>query len=271
MSDYEVRGYIKKNETFHSLNEWENLVNFLLEMQGFGIDTRGGSLSCKSSDCQNIELSTAEDAINHYFGHLAYDVKKYDMLTEKAVNDFIEDFINHKFWEFESLFSKYFSDISKLKFSFFYSRGDIEPYVLLDEEFTQQVYGTNFNLMEVKHFTSEEGLNNLESAIENGEFFDISSMTVRARNFFRPESKIEVTLIGNVKAAFRSDVKSLAVNSGHRSANLFRFEYPGRDKVNLCYSLDSCDEELRTGIWNEIIVTPVKILSHKIVNPNQLR
>ena len=267
MSDYEVRGYIKKKETFKTLPEWENLVSFLLDAQGLGIDTRGGSLSCKSLKCQGLELDTVESALNHYFGHLDYDVKRYDMLTEKAVNDFIEDFINHKFWEFQSLFLKYFPDVSRLKFSFFYSRGDIEPYVLLDENFTQQIYGTNFNLMEVKHFTSEEGLSNLEDAIDNGRFFDISSMTVRARDFFRPESKIEVSMIGNVKAAFRSDVKSLAVDSGHRAANLLRFEYPGRDKVNLCYSLDTCDEELRTGIWNEIIVTPVKILSHKIVNP----
>ena len=271
MSDFEVRGYVKKLSSFFTLGEWRDLVDFLLANQDFGIDTRGGALSCKTLRCQGVDIHTVEEAISRYFGHLDYDVKRYDLLTEKSVNDFIEDFINHKFWEFESYFGKYFPRVEKLKFSFFYSRGDIEPYVLLDEEFTDQIYGTNFNLMEVKHFTSEEGLNKLESAILNGDFFDISSMTVRAREFFRPESKIEVTMIGNVKAAFRSDVKSLAVDSGHRAANLFRFEYPGRDKVNLCYSLDTCDEELRTGIWNEIIVTPVKILSHRIVNPGEIK
>ena len=266
LADYEVRGYVKKLSSFQSLASWQDFVDFMIAAQGFGIDTRGGSLSCKTLVCQDFEITNVEDAIQHYFGHLSYDVERYDLLTEKAVNDFIEDFINHKFWEFADLLNKYFSDTSRLKFCFFYSRGDIEPYVLLDENFTEQIYGTNYNLMEVKHFTSEEGLHNLEEAIDNNKFFDISSMTVRARDFFRPESKIEVTLIGNVKAAFRSDVKSLAVDSGHRAANLFRFEYPGRDKVNLCYSLDTCDTELRTGIWNEIIVTPIKILNHKIVN-----
>jgi len=268
MSDYKVRGYVKSVDTFHSLSEWEDFVNFMLERQGLGIDTRAGNLSCKSQNCSGIELYTAKEAIEHYFGHLSYDVERYDMLTDKAVNDFIEDFINHKFWEFDSLYGKYFSDPYSLKFSFFYSRGDIEPYVLLDEVFTQQIYGTNFNLMEVKHFTSETGFRNLQSAIDTDKFFDISTMTIRAREFFRPDSNIEVTILGNVKAAFRSDVKSLAVTTGHRAANLLRFEYPGRDKVNLCYSLDNCDEELRTGIWNEIIVTPVKILSHKIINPS---
>lgn len=269
MTDFEVRGYVKSIDSFHTIEEWKNLVEFLLAAQRFGIDTRGG-LSCKTLVCKDVEIDRVEDAIEYYFGHLDYDVKRYELLNQKSVDDFVEDFINHKFWEFEDLFSKYFSDSSVLKFSFFYSRGDIEPYVLLDENFTHQIYGSNFNIMQVKHFTSEEGLNNLESSILEDKFFDISSMTVRARDFFRPESKIEVTLLGNVKAAFRSDIKSLAVDSGHRAANLFRFEYPGRDKVNLCYSLDTCDEELRTGIWNEIIVTPVKILSHKIVNPGEL-
>ena len=270
MTDYEVRGYVKSIDSFHSLEEWKNLIDFLLQAQGLGIDTRGG-LSCKTKSCSEIPIESVEEAIEHYFGHLDYDVKRYDLLNEKSVDDFIEDLINHKFWELEDLFSKYFSDVSALKFSFFYSRGDIEPYVLLDENFTQQIYGSNFNLMKVKHFTNEEGLNNLESSIGGDRFFDISSMTVRARDFFRPESKIEITLLGNVKAAFRSDIKSLAVDSGHRAANLLRFEYPGRDKVNLCYSLDTCDEELRTGIWNEIIVTPVKILSHRIVNPGEIK
>ena len=266
MPDYEVRGYIKKEESFHTIGQWEKVVNYLLSAQRDGIDTRGGYLSCKSNSCSPDELTAVEDVVDHYFGHLKWDVKRYELLTEKGVNDFIEDFINHKFWELESNYGKYFPNPETLRFSFFYSRGDIEPYVLLDENFTQQIYGTNFNLMEVCHFTSKEGLANLEKAIAGDGFFDISTMTVRARDFFRPESNIEVRLLGNVKAAFRSDIKSLAIESGHRAANLLRFEYPGRDKVNLCYSLDTCDEELRTGIWNEIIVTPVKILESKVVN-----
>jgi len=266
MQEYKVRGYLKPINSFHTLAEWSDVVHYLLGAQSIGIDTRGGLLSCKSEDCLDIELFSVEGVIEHYFGHLQQDVDRYDLLTEKNVNDFIEDFINHKFWDLESNHGKLFKDASTLRFSFFYSRGDIEPYILLDENFTDQVYGTNFNLMTVNHFTSEKGLRNLKNSIENGEYFDISTMTIKAREFFRDESNIEVELIGNVKAAFRSDVKSLAVDSGHRAANLYRFEYPGKDKVNLCYSLDTCDEELRTGIWNEIIVTPVKIIGFKVNN-----
>lgn len=260
MVDHKVRGYIKPIDSFHTIAQWESAVTKLLAFQQAGIDTRGGLLTCKSKACSDLDMNSAKDIVDHYFGHLDQDVKRYDLLTSKNVNDFIEDFINHKFWDFESNYGKFFYKPESLKFSFFYSRGDIEPYVLLDENFTDQIYGTNFNLMEVCHFTSKEGLSNLENSISGDSFFDISTMTVRAREFFRSESNIEVRLLGNVKAAFRSDVKSLAVESGHRAANLMRFEYPGRDKVNLCYSLDSCDEELRTGIWNEIIVTPVKII-----------
>ena len=229
-------------------------------MQGIGIDTRGGVLSCKTDSCDNLQLDTVDEAIQHYFGYLYDEAEQYSLINKKSVDDFIEDFVNHKFWEFDTFYGKYFKDVQGLKFSFFHSRGDIEPYVLLDENFSEQIYGTNFNLMEVCHFTSEKGLKNLNDAIKNNKFFDISTMTVRAREFFRPESNIEVRLVGNVKAAFRSDVKSFAVDSGHRAANLMRFEYPGSDKVNLCYNLESCDDDLRTGLWNEIIVTPIKII-----------
>ena len=39
----------------------------------------------------------------------------------------------------------YFPDIMKLRFAFFYSRGDLEPYVMLDDEFTTQLYGSTYN------------------------------------------------------------------------------------------------------------------------------
>ncbi len=262
---FKVRGYIKKHSSFHTMAEVEAAVNFLLSAQNSGIDTRSGELSCKLEKCSGVSIQNAQQAINHYFGHLKDDVNRYDLLTDKNFHDFIEDFINHKFWSFDQKYGKYFYETSNLLFSHFYSRGDIEPYVLLDEEFTQQIYGSNFIPMEVCHFTSEKGLKNLISSIDNNDFFDISTMTVKARDFFRSESNIEVRLIGNVKAAFRSDVKSLAVDSGHRAANLERFEYPGRDKTNLCYDLGSCDEELRTGIWNEIIVTPLRIVDYRVV------
>lgn len=262
MEKNKVHGYLKKFDSYKSIEDYEAAANYLIDVQGMGVDTRGGVLSCKIPSCQGLELDSVEEVIEYFFGHLKEDVDRYDLLTEKNYLDFIEDFINHKFWDLKSNNTKYFSHPEKLKFSFHYSRGDIEPYVLLDENFSEQVYGTNYNLMEVCHFTSQDGLNRLKNAIAEDEFYDISTMTVRARDFFRKESNIEVRMIGNVKAAFRSDVKSFALDSGHRSANLNRFEYPGNDKVNLCYDLASCDDDLRTGIWNEIIVTPIKILDY---------
>lgn len=268
MSDtgvFPVRGYVKSFDSFKNIRNWQSCVEYLLDQQRVGVDTRNGKLSCKTDDCADVELENVEQVVEHFFGHLKLEADRYELLTEKGVFDFIEDFINHKFWSFEKDFLRYFPHPEKLKFSFFYSRGDIEPYVLLDEQFVQQIYGSNFNLMEVCHFASPEGLKNLQDSIENGEVFDISTMTAKAREFFDNKSNIEIRLIGNVRAAFRSDAKTLAVDSGHRAANLMRFEYPGRDKTNLCYDLSGCDTELRTGIWNEIVVTPVKILSHGFV------
>ena len=56
-----VRGYIKKSQDFHSYQEWKNLVDFLLQMQGIGIDTRGGSLSCKTDNCDNMQIDTVDE------------------------------------------------------------------------------------------------------------------------------------------------------------------------------------------------------------------
>jgi hypothetical protein len=84
---------------------------------------------------------------------------------------------------------------------------------------------------------------------------------VANRTFFRKESNRVILFEGLVKAAFRSDVKSFAVDNGLRAANLFRFEYPGDDQDNICYDLDvGCDAEVRTSLWNEIIARPLKII-----------
>ena len=80
------------------------------------------------------------------------------------------------------------------------------------------------------------------------------------RPFFRKESNILVTLVGNVRAGFRSDIKSYATDSGRRACNMYRMEYPG-EKANLCYDLSDCDNPTETSLWNEYIVTPLKILS----------
>ena len=80
------------------------------------------------------------------------------------------------------------------------------------------------------------------------------------RPFFRKESTIRVTLEGNVRAAFRSDIKSLSTDSGRRACNLYRLEYPGKDINNICFDLERCDDTRRTHLWNEFIVTPIQII-----------
>jgi hypothetical protein len=135
----------------------------------------------------------------------------------------------------------------------------MEPYVLLDDVFTTQIYGSTYNPKKVTHYTSEDGLKRLIQSLKAGPEFDISAFTAMERPFFREESNILVTLIGNVRAGFRSDIKSYATDSGRRACNMYRMEYPGA-KANLCYDLSDCDNPTATSLWNEYIVTPLEIL-----------
>jgi len=197
---------------------------------------------------------------------LEIETERYDLLTQKNVLDFIEDFVNHRFWGFKKEFGGYFPDINRLRFAYMYSRGDLEPYVMLDEEYTLQIYGGADNVYPVRHFTNEDGLKRIEQAISNREEIDISTFTIAERPFFRSGSDIVVDLLGNVRAAFRSDIKSLALDNGRRACNMYRLEYPGDDVTNICYELPDCnDGDVRTGLWNEYIATPVKVLA---VNKN---
>jgi len=249
---YKVLGYIKPTASFYTLEEWEAFANNILDIQAEGYDTRGGQIG--NSD----ELV---DLINQYFWfQLHTETERYELLTRKNVLDFIEDFVNHRFWGIEREFGSYFPDISKLRFSYFYSRGDIEPYVLLDEEYTTQLYGGLDNIRELHHYTSPGGLVRLQAAMEMGETFDISTFTATARPFFRSTSNLLVTLQGNVKAGFRSDIKSLVTDSGRRACNMHRLEYPGEDISNICYELETCTGDLRTSLWNEYIAEPIEIL-----------
>ena len=259
---YKVLGYIKPEHSFHTIKEWEEIATRLLRLQEGGMDTRGGKISCKNMKfCDKEDFQEFVSLIAKYFGHLLKtEVSRYDLLTEKNVLDFIEDFINHRVWGIENEFNQYFPDIDSLRFSYFYSRGDIEPYVLLDDNYTKQIYGTTWNPKIVNHYTSEKGLDNLIKSLKEGDKYDISSFTYMERPFFRKESTICVTLIGNVRAAFRSDVKSLSTDTGRRACNLYRLEYPGKDINNICFDLDRCDKTKRTHLWNEFIVTPIQIL-----------
>jgi hypothetical protein len=102
-------------------------------------------------------------------------------------------------------------------------------------------------------------MSNIERAIAEGADFDISTFTIAVSPFFKSKSNVILTLRANVKAAFRSDIKSLALDNGNRALNLHRLEYPG-EETNVCPSLDVCDGTLKTSLWNEIIATPLEIL-----------
>jgi len=268
MSDFEkfkVLGYIRPAEVFHTLDEWQHIAEELIALQATGLDTRGGEISCKHPTfCSKDDMERFVQILSEHWGYqLDVETERYDLLTMKNVLDFIEDFVNHRFWGFEREFGSYFPDINRLRFAYFYSRGDMEPYVMLDEEYTSQLYGSLENTAELQHFTSEEGLQRLEAAIQGGEQFDISTFTVAERAFFRPTSNLSITLLGNVRAAFRSDVKSLALDNGRRACNMYRLEYPGTEVNNICYDLEACLGQTRveTDLWNEYIATPLEILN----------
>jgi hypothetical protein len=263
-----VLGYLKPTESFFTLAEWEYFAVRMIELQNSGFDTRSGEISCKNAKfCNTEDYNEFVSLIVQYFGfQMNTEVQRYDLLTYKNILDFIEDFVNHRFWGLENEFDHYFHDITKLKFAYFYSRGDIEPYALIDEEFTAQLYGTTWNPKKLSHYTSAKGIVRLQAAIEQGLQFDISSFTVAERPFFREDSNHIVEFMGNVRAGFRSDVKSFATTSGRRAVNLYRLEYPGKDTNNICYELESCDGSVRTSLWNEYIATPIEILGvNKIV------
>jgi|TARA_R110000851_G_scaffold202477_1_gene354240 hypothetical protein len=249
-----VHGYIKPEKSFHTLSEWRVFVDKILQYQKDGYYVSHGHGELVGPD----ELTSL---IKDFYGfQLTVDVDRYDLLTSKNVMDHIEDFVNHRYWSLENEFSQYFTDIDNLKFAYFYSRGDLEPYVLVDDAFTEQVYGSTNNPKVLYHYTHPEGIERIKRAIEGGDPFDISAYTVAKRDFFRAKSNMIMEFEGNVRAGFRSDVKSYSVSNGRKCVNLHRMGYPG-DKDNLCTDLvNDCNGELKTSLWNEFIVTPIRIL-----------
>lgn len=253
---YPVRGYQKPESTFHTISEWEGIANEFLELQKQGFDVRGGKID------YNSELV---GLINKYFGYQLYvETELYSDLTKKNVLDFIEDFINHRVWGLSDEYSKYIVNIENDKISFFQSRGAIEPYILLDAQFTEDTYGNSDNETITMHWTSPEGMQNLVDSLESGYTYALSTFTVQQKEFFRPESNVLVKLKGKLVAAFKSDVKSFATDKGNRAANLFRFSYPDNEN-NLCRNWEKCKEN-KTSLWNEIIVKPISILDYKTLN-----
>ncbi len=255
-----VLGYIKPDNCFKTIEQWQNIANSLISLQESGMDTRSGKISCKDMKfCNTKDFKEFVSIISENFGHLLFtEVERYELLTEKNVLDFIEDFVNHRIWGLKKEFKSYFPNIESLRFGYFYSRGDIEPYVLLDEQYTSQIYKSIWNPKIVSHYTTESGVKRILSAIKSGKTFDISSFTYMERPFFRSDSNVCLTILGNVRAGFRSDIKSFATESGRRACNLYRLGYPGEEVDNICYDLEGCQDG-KTSLWNEFIVTPIEI------------
>jgi hypothetical protein len=250
---YNVRGYQKPERSFHTIGEWERISQEFLDLQKRGSDTRGGKIT---NDPKLVGL------ITEFFGYQLFtETELYPNLTKKMVLDFIEDFVNHRVWGIRDEFKDYIVNIDNDRIAFFHSRGAIEPYILLDESFTNDTYGSVGDEVVVFHWTSEEGFKNIADSIGSGYGFSISTFTTQAKEFFRPESNILVKIKGELVAAFKSDVKSFATDRGNRAANLFRFSYPDNEN-NLCTDLADCTEN-KTSLWNEIIVKPISILDYK--------
>lgn len=251
-----VHGYIKPEDAFHTLKEWEQeFVNKILRFQKEGHYVSHGH-------GQVVGPQELQDLIEDFYGfQLNVDVGRYELLTTKNVLDHIEDFSNHRYWGLEQEFGKYFENIDSLRFAYFYSRGDMEPYVLVDDAFTEQIYGSTNNPKTLYHYTHKEGVERIQRAIDGGDPFDISAYTVAERDFFRSKSNLIMEFEGNVRAGFRSDVKSFSLDNGRKCVNLYRLGYPGEDKDNLCTDLENdCNGELKTSLWNEFIATPMRIL-----------
>jgi len=262
---YKVLGYIKNESDFRTISEWEGIANSILKFQQLGYDTRGGNFRCaRMLDCSIEDFNAFRDIINHNFGYLYHDVDRFENVDARNFFNFIEDFVNYRVWALKRQFSSYFTNIDNLRFAFFYTRDDIEPYVMIDDEFTLQVYGTIFNPKVVYHYATPNGAQNVIDAIQTGEQFDISCFTIADRPFFRKQSNILIKLEGNVRAGFKSDIKSFAVNNGRRACNLYRLGYPDGTS-NLCYELESCDANNLTSLWNEYITTPLRILGMESV------
>lgn len=252
---YAVRGYQKPEALFHTISDWETIAKEFLSLEKKGFDTRGGHID------DNPELV---GLINKYFGYQLYiETELYEDLTKKNVLDFIEDFVNHRVWGLVDEFKDFISNIDNDKVAFFYSRGAIEPYILLDKQFTSDTYGDDDIEVVTFHWTSKEGLKNLVDSLQSKYTYAISTFTVQQKEFFRPESNVLVKLKGKLVAAFQSDVKSFATDRGNRAANLFRFSYPDNEN-NLCRNWKECREN-KTALWNEIIVKPISILDYKVV------
>lgn len=260
---FPVRNYIHPEDSFATISEWKAISKEFIELEKHGIDTRGGIID---DDHHLVKL------INRWFKYQLYvETQRYKLLTQRNVLDFIEDFVNHRVWQLENEFKEYFIDkdgnsfLEYVRIGYFYSRGDLEPFALMDSNFTKSIYGTTKHEITTLHWTTKEGLDNIKDSIENGGIFALSTFTKQYKEYFRPESNILVKLKGNLVAAFKSDAKTIVTDSGNKAVNMYRLGHP-EGESNLCNDKELCnDSDKSTYLWNEIVMKPSEILGYKKV------
>ena len=105
LEEYKVRGYVKPTHAFHVLSAWEKIVRMFLRYQAMGVDSRKG-------EHFPPELQML---IKSFFPMLEIEVARYEQLTKRNAMNFIEDFVNHKFWAMKRQYSSYVPNIDILK------------------------------------------------------------------------------------------------------------------------------------------------------------
>lgn len=252
----ELQGHIHPESSFATISQWEDIASQFLALQAKGKDTRGGVIQ---------DDPALAYLVNRWFGfQLNIETKRYAPAVDtKNVLDFIEDFVNHKVWGLRREFKTYLPNIDNIKIAYFYSRQDIEPFVLMDDEFVNSLYGSTTHKVTTMRFTTMDDLQTLNKAVDQGLSFDISTFTKNWRPFFKKTSNVVAKLEGDLVAAFKSDAKTIVTDKGNKAASMERLAYPGGD--NLCRDFKDCEGE-KTYLWNEIIVKPTKILGYKLLN-----
>jgi len=252
----ELQGHIHPESSFATISQWEDIASQFLALQAKGKDTRGGVIQ---------DDPALAYLVNRWFGfQLNIETKRYAPAVDtKNVLDFIEDFVNHKVWGLRREFKTYLPNIDSIKIAYFYSRQDIEPFVLMDDEFVNSLYGSTTHKVTTMRFTTMDDLQTLNKAIDQGLSFDISTFTKNWKPFFKKTSNVVAKLEGDLVAAFKSDAKTVVTDKGNKAASMERLAYPGGD--NLCRDFKDCEGE-KTYLWNEIVVKPTKILGYKLLN-----
>lgn len=257
-STHPIRGYIHPATEFLTITEWKTVAKIFLYYEKQGYDVRGGNITDDPSS--NLSM-----LINKYFGYVYnIDTHRYPTLINKhMVLDFIEDFINHRAFHLYDEFNDVLGDklINVCKIAWFYSRGQIEPYIQLNNEFTNIVYGRLDYPIHSFHWTTERGADNINTLINNNKSFELSTFTQQEKSYFVPQANILLELQGYLVAAFHSDCKSFLLDDGTKCANLMRIGYPNDNNSNLCWDINEINDTVETGLWNEIVIKPTQLIS----------